>query len=163
MNRKQLFVVIMLVISLFAAVTAVAAEGNSDLAKVRASTARFHRPEAAQAAGWDLRAGLDFCFDNPGVGGMGYHYISSVDATVNELEPEAMVYAPGPNGNLQLAAVEYIVDKIQWDFDNPGVLPQALGQEFHALNSELYVLHAWIWMNNPSGMFEDWNPNVSCS
>jgi len=25
-----------------------------------------------------------------------------------------------------------------------------------------YILHAWVWKNNPSGMFEDWNPAVSC-
>jgi hypothetical protein len=25
-----------------------------------------------------------------------------------------------------------------------------------------YELHAWIWNNNPSGMFNDWNPRVSC-
>jgi hypothetical protein len=24
-------------------------------------------------------------------------------------------------------------------------------------------LHAWIWQNNPAGMFEDWNPTVSCN
>lgn len=37
-------------------------------------------------------------------------------------------------------------------------------QTFH-LNEGLgvYVLHAWIWANNLSGMFEDWNPRVSCS
>ena len=26
----------------------------------------------------------------------------------------------------------------------------------------VYILHAWIWKNNPAGMFEDWNPKVSC-
>jgi hypothetical protein len=25
-----------------------------------------------------------------------------------------------------------------------------------------YELHVWAWKNNPSGMFTDWNPNVSC-
>jgi hypothetical protein len=25
-----------------------------------------------------------------------------------------------------------------------------------------YVVHAWIWRHNPSGMFADWNPNVKC-
>jgi hypothetical protein len=37
------------------------------------------------------------------------------------------------------------------------------GRSFH-LNEALavYVLHAWIWKINPAGMFEDWNPNVTC-
>jgi hypothetical protein len=25
-----------------------------------------------------------------------------------------------------------------------------------------YELRAWIWMHSSSGMFDDWNPNVSC-
>jgi hypothetical protein len=25
-----------------------------------------------------------------------------------------------------------------------------------------YLMHAWIWMNNPSGMFADWNPKITC-
>ncbi len=27
----------------------------------------------------------------------------------------------------------------------------------------LNLMHAWVWKHNPSGMFADWNPNVSCS
>jgi hypothetical protein len=26
----------------------------------------------------------------------------------------------------------------------------------------LYLLHVWLWRSNPSGLFADWNPNVSC-
>jgi hypothetical protein len=25
-----------------------------------------------------------------------------------------------------------------------------------------YELHAWVWKHNPSGMFNDWNPLVTC-
>jgi hypothetical protein len=34
----------------------------------------------------------------------------------------------------------------------------------HILNPALgwYILHAWVWKNNPAGMFEDWNPTVTC-
>ncbi len=96
---------------------------------------------------------------------MGYHYINTgiLDLTVDELQPEAMVYIPGPNGGLQLGAVEYIVPSAAWDAAGNIEPPTTLGQSFH-LNPTLgvYVLHAWIWKNNPSGMFEDWNPNVSC-
>jgi hypothetical protein len=37
-----------------------------------------------------------------------------------------------------------------------------LGIEFHSNGAGLYVLHAWVWKNNPSGLFEDWNPAVTC-
>ena len=26
-----------------------------------------------------------------------------------------------------------------------------------------YSLHAWIWLDNPAGMFNMWNPGVSCA
>jgi hypothetical protein len=164
MRRKALIILgLALGLTLFVA-SGVATAGGADLAGVRAATAAFHRPEAAQAAGWDLVPGLDHCFNNPGGGAMGYHYINVgiLDLTLDPLQPEAMVYAPGPQGQLQLGAVEYIVPAAAWDAEN-AALPEVLGQQLH-LNEALgvYVLHAWIWQHNPSGMHADWNPRVSC-
>ena len=164
MKRKILMILAVVAVLALSLVTVAQASTQNDLAKVRRATAQYHRTAAAQAAGYDLVPGLDHCFNNPGVGAMGFHYIdtSILDTTVDLLNPEAMVYAPGPNGKLQLAAVEYIVPAETWDAEN-SELPQLLGQHFH-LNQALgvYVLHAWIWKHNPSGIFEDWNPNVSC-
>lgn len=164
MKRKTLIILALVAVLALSLATAVQASTQSELAKVRRATAQFHRTETAQAVGYDLVPGLDHCFDNPGVGAMGFHYIHTgiLDTTVELLKPEAMVYAPGPNGKLQLAAVEYIVPDELWDAEN-SELPSLMGQHFH-LNEDLgvYVLHAWVWKNNPSGMFEDWNPNVSC-
>ena len=28
---------------------------------------------------------------------------------------------------------------------------------------DFYAMHAWIWKNNPLGMNNDWNPNVTCA
>lgn len=149
----------------FFAILALGATDANELAQLRAATAEFHRPEAAQAAGYDLVPGLDHCFNNPGVGAMGYHYInvSILDTTVELSRPEAMVYTPGPDGILQLGAVEYVVPAVAWDAKGYTHPPVLFGRFFH-LNQALgvYVLHAWVWKNNPSGMFEDWNPNVSC-
>jgi len=149
----------------FITILALGATDETELAQLRAATAEFHRPEAAQAAGYDLVPGLDHCFDRPGIGGMGYHYInvSILDTTVELSRPEAMVYTPGPDGILQLGAVEYIVPAVAWDAEGYTHPPVLFGRFFH-LNQALgvYVLHAWAWKNNPSGMFDDWNPNVSC-
>jgi hypothetical protein len=40
-----------------------------------------------------------------------------------------------------------------------------MGQTLHAHPYlPVYVLHAWVWKSNPSGMFADYNPDVaSCS
>jgi hypothetical protein len=115
--------------------------------------AEFHRIQSVQAAGYDLVTGLDHCFDNPSVGGMGYHNIDAgiLDLTVDELQPEAMVYIPGPNDGRQLRSVEYIVPAEACDAAGNTEPPTALGQSFH-LNPTLgvYVLHAWIWKDNPS-------------
>jgi hypothetical protein len=164
MKLKLLVVLLILAgLSLFTAMI-VQASVQDNFAELRDATAQYHRPEVAQAAGYDLVPGLHHCFNNPGVGAMGYHYINGdlLDTAVNFLEPEVMVYTPGPNGILQLGAVEYVVPAAVWDAEHDE-LPQVIGQEFH-LNPALgvYVLHIWVWKNNPAGMFEDWNPKVSC-
>jgi hypothetical protein len=137
---------------------------KSALARVRRATAGFKQPSGAMAAGYGLEPGLDACFDNPGVGGMGYHYINTdlLDTKLNPLTPEAMVYSSTPEGRLKLGAVEYIVPAALWDQDHSEP-PMVLGQHLH-LNPALgvYILHAWIWRYNPSGIFQDWNPMVSC-
>jgi hypothetical protein len=95
---------------------------------------------------------------------MGYHYINTnlLDITVDLSHPEALVYAPDATGSIGLGAVEYMVPAATWDaeHDEP---PQALSQRFH-MNEKLsmYVLHVWVWKNNPLGVFADWNPDVYC-
>jgi hypothetical protein len=164
MKHNTLIAVGISSLAILALITIVFASQNDELADVRSSTAHFHRPEAAQAAGWDLVPGLDHCFNKPNVGAMGYHYINTalLDTELNPLQPEAMVYESDPRGKLKLAAVEYIVPAEEWDASN-SELPKLHGQSLH-LNSALgvYVLHAWIWKHNPSGIFHDWNPLVSC-
>ena len=133
---------------------------------LRAEVESFRDIQVAQSAGWNLVEGLDYCFDNPGVGGMGVHYINVdlLDTTLDPLKPEAMVYHYGQNGELTLGAVEWIVPADAWDAEGHGGLPEVTGHHLH-LNEALgvYVLHAWIFTENPAGIFEDWNPNVSCS
>ena len=163
MKQKLLYALLLIVVLSTLTVFNVA-EAQDGLAELRSATVQYHRLEVAQAAGYDLLPGLEHCFNNPGVGAMGYHYINAnlLDTTVDFLKPEVLVYVPGPNGILQLGAVEYVVPAAAWDAENTE-LPQVIGQEYH-LNPVLgvYVLHIWVWKNNPSGMFEDWNPTVSC-
>jgi hypothetical protein len=152
---------------------------EGELAQVRAATARFHRVEEAIAAGYELGwvngAGVRIitgCVADPTAGAMGYHYINEElmdDLAVDPLEPEALVYAPAPDGGLKLVAVEWIVRGPQ--SNPPGVPegappPTVLGMDMHILvpppGPAFYLAHAWIWMHNPAGMFADWNPEVSC-
>jgi hypothetical protein len=166
MKRWRWLSIGLLVVALATAgATTALAAGPDSLWALRLTTARFHDPRVAQAAGYVKVAGLDYCFTNPGVGGMGYHLINTgkLDTQLDPLHPEAMVYAPGDDGGLQLVAVEWIVPAALWDQTHTE-LPSVMGIKLH-LNAALgvYILHAWIWKNNPSGMFQDWNPRVSCA
>lgn len=128
--------------------------GGPDLDPVREATTAFHDVSAAEAGGY---APLLECFDDP-AGGMGQHYVNQAlleDPAVDPLAPEAMVYEVA-DGGLELVAVEYIRPQAA------GGPPELFGHTFHA-NDELglWVLHAWIWRDNPAGVFEDWNPDVA--
>jgi hypothetical protein len=139
------------------------AEVSKWLAGLKQATARFHRIEAAADAGWD--EDLTGCMELPGTGGMGHHYANAglIDNVPEEFAPELLVYEPQRNGRLRLVAVEFIVpfNEEEWTDDNP---PSLHGIDFHRNRDfGLWVLHAWVWKHNPAGIFEDWNPNVSCA
>ena len=174
--RRVFIALTMVAVLAITVLPAGARNGQSDLAKVRAATAQFHRVEAALEAGYELGwvngAGdriITHCVSHPTAGAMGFHYFHPdlmADHAVNALEPEALVYAPGPDGRLQLAAVEWVV--LGPESNPPGVSepPSVLGMEMHILapppGPAFYLLHAWVWKHNPSGMFQDWNPEVDC-
>jgi hypothetical protein len=101
------------------------------------------------------------CFQSPGRGGMGVHYINAdlMDATVDLTKPEALVYELDASGQITgLVAHEYIVPIDKWTSSKP---PALFGMDFHRHPTlPLWVLHTWLWKNNPAGVFEDWNPTV---
>jgi hypothetical protein len=143
------------------------------LAAVRASTAAYHDARIAQANGYAILADTagKTCIDEPGVGGMGVHYVNGDvvgDPAVNARQPEAVVYRPTTNGRLQLAAAEYVVLKGAWDA-NHAAPPALFGHEFMLTDAPnrfglpaFYSLHVWAWDHNPTGTFEMWNPDVVC-
>jgi len=147
---------------------------EDELAQVRQVTAQFHRLEAAADAGYELGyvngSGVRIiagCVAHPTAGAMGYHYFNKElidDLVVDPLKPEGLVYAPGPDGRLQLAAVEYVVPGLA--SNPPGVSepPTVFGMEMVILVPAVgfYTLHAWVWRHNPAGMFAHWNPEVVC-
>jgi hypothetical protein len=133
----------------------------------RQATASLRDTQAALAAGYVLASG---CVSGPEEGAMGVHYSSAAlvgDGLLDVAKPEVLVFEPR-NGQLQLAAVEYIVIAEQWDAgnDHPPVLQ---GQHFHYVPAPNraglpahYELHVWAWKRNPHGTFADWNPRVRC-
>lgn len=148
------------VAALTLAATPVLAQGQSDLAEARQATAKYHKVSHAESAGYASTLDSLGCFENPGVGGMGLHYLNDeiLDGTPEADAPEALVYEMRPNGKLKLVGLEYIVPIDAWTEDEP---PSLFGQHFHEHpDLPLWVLHAWVWAPNPTGMFADWNPRV---
>jgi hypothetical protein len=138
----------------------VSGQVNREIARLRELTAPFHDFETAAKAGWGAQ--ITGCFSDPKLGGMGYHYGNTalIDGNVDALEPELLLYEPRKNGKLRLVAVEYIVPFGAWTGAQP---PRLFDQSFHRNEAfGLWVLHVWHFRHNPSGMFADWNPKVSC-
>lgn len=171
--KTRLLLVSTLGAALLGVPAAFAGGGESDLAAARTATAGYHDLSTAQAAGYGLfkdAAGIA-CIDNPPEGGMGIHYVNGDyvgDTNLDPTKPEALVYAPEPNGHLKLVALEYIVFQAGWDA-NHGSRPVLFGHEFGLVPAPnrfgipaFYELHVWVWKPNPSGMFYEWNPRVVC-
>lgn len=157
-------------------VTAVTAS-QPGLSALRNATARFHQIDAAAAAGYSVEvidlAGIACIADPGGAGTMGIHFLNPalLDDSVSATAPELLIYEPRSDGTLKLIAVEYLVLKSAWEAANGAgaAPPELFNEDFHLTPAgnryglpDFYELHAWVWKPNPSGMFFEWNPQVSC-
>ncbi len=136
------------------------------LADLRAATAKYHNIEVAIADGYEQGSPCVSSED----GGMGYHFVNfdNVDGTFDPTMPEALLYEEHKNGQMKLVGVEFIIVKVPWDLENdmiPYFGMQVFDEAFAPipLPFDNYQLHAWIWKNNPSGIFAKYNPNVMCN
>lgn len=144
---------------------------QAELAELRQVTAAYHDINVALADGFQLGINglVKVCVAHPTLGAMGYHYSRQDrfdDVTINELEPEVLVYYTAEDGSLKLGAVEWVVPKAAWELvHGVGAPPPVVyGIALTVINPALnwYVAHAWIWKPNPSGILMNWNPNVTC-
>jgi hypothetical protein len=130
-------------------------------AAAQLATAAFQDVATAESAGYASSLDTLGCFENAEQGGMGVHYINQalMDTTVDITKPEALVYELDARGAITgLVAHEYIVPVDAWTAADP---PSLFGVSFHRHPTlPLWVLHAWLWKDNPTTVFEDWNPAV---
>ncbi len=132
-----------------------------DRAAAMLAAAGFQDVATAEAAGYASSLDALGCFQDPERGGMGVHYINQalMDEQVDITRPEALVYELDADGQITgLVAHEYIVPIDAWNQPDP---PSLFGVDFHQHPTlPLWVLHTWLWKDNPTGVFEDWNPAV---
>ena len=143
------------------------AEQNALLGAMRAATARYHDISVARADGY-VDDGFG-CIADPELGGMGWHLIHDplhADAAIDPLRPELLIYEPQKNGGMKLVAVEYEVYQHDWWNAGNTELPSLFGRDFEAFVFEgidpIFGFHVWLWRPNPSGIFSDFNPDVTC-
>jgi hypothetical protein len=84
--------------------------------------------------------------------------VKGIDDVLDPAAPEALVYELTDRGP-RLVAVEYIIPD---EFVDPADPPNLFGHTLHHHSFlPVFILHAWVWKNNPAGMFADFNPNVA--
>jgi hypothetical protein len=170
-----------------AANTGGSAAVDAELAQVRNATAAYHDVSQAEEAGY-MAPPPEACVASP-AGTMGYHYVNAAliaQAGVVPEKPEVLLYLPKAGGGVRLIGVEYLQPVLlrsptgaigPWFEATPwpaGYVvvnqhPSLFGQPFNGPMAGHepgmpwhWDLHVWIWSPNPSGMFAQFNPSLSC-
>jgi hypothetical protein len=134
---------------------------DRDTAAIRSATQDFRSLDAAVAAGYPRE--VRRCLSHPEEGGMGYHHVNRalLDDTLELARPEILLYSRTPEGEYRFNGVEYIVPYSARppDAEPPTIMDHELKR---SAPLELWYLHAWVWTENPNGLFADWNPQVEC-
>lgn len=130
------------------------------------------------------------CEAHPTLGAMGHHYVNPqllgltapVNGRVNGTgtytgvnPPPILLYVPNGQGGLRLAGIELLVFAAAWNAANNHP-PMYRGREYNYMadNPDTpqdeahnfmphYDLHIWLFDHNPSGLYAQWNPALSCS
>ncbi|MQA24188.1 MAG: hypothetical protein GEU94_01680 [Micromonosporaceae bacterium] len=142
---------------------------EGDLGTVRKATAKYQDVKVAIADGYHAPHPYVCVESDQGV--MGYHYLrwDLLDDEFNIKKPELLIYVPNEDGKLELVAVEYMrpdADQdLSTDDDRPTLFDRPFDGPMEGHEEGMprhYDLHAWIWSENPSGTFAQWNPAISC-
>jgi len=119
-------------------------------------TGRYHSLKAAADDGFVLLHSCEVRGDEGPVGTVYVHFGRLLDGRIDPELPDALIYEPHQDG-LKLVGVELAVLNAGQD------PPQFLGATFQSEDEfGVYALHAWVWRENPEGIFAETNPRVSC-
>ena len=124
-----------------------------ELALARAASAKYHDVQKAYDDGYvDINVVLP---------NMGRHLMRQdlVNGSFNPEEPQLLVYSEGPGARLKLVAVEYAVP-INLSASAPEGFTGSADEWTPNQTFGLWLLHAWVWKDNPDGMFNPTNSQV---
>jgi hypothetical protein len=100
-------------------------------------------------------------------GGMGVHFVNlTIQGPLDPKRPNVLVYEP-VNGKLELVAAEWLVPVTVAKerpvlFGQPFQGPMEGHEPLIPREFVHYDLHAWLFKDNPNGMFSPTNPDVTC-
>ena len=100
-------------------------------------------------------------------GGMGIHFVNlMVTGPIDPKRPNVLIYEP-VGGKLELVAAEWLVPLAVAKerpvlFGHPFDGPMEGHEPLIPRDFAHYDLHAWLFKDNPLGMFSPTNPDVSC-
>ncbi len=137
-----------------------------ELEALRAKLEPYQDPYTAVRDGYLSTLG---CVEFPD-GGMGVHFVNMglIGPVPDPMAPSILLYQP-EGGKLRLVAVEWLVPLATGITERP----RLFGQDFRGpmpgheplLPKELehYDFHAWLFEENPAGLFHNTNSKVTCA
>ncbi len=144
------------------------ADVDKALAAVKASHDKYQDPKVAIADGF---LPTDSCVTHENMGTMGFHYVNPklIGAPIDQAHPAILVYQPDGNGGRELVAVEWFQPDADQDLSTSEDKPSLFGRAFDGPMEghepgmpRHYDEHAWLWLDNPKGTLEPYNPAASC-
>ena len=122
-------------------------------------------------------------------GGMGIHYLNMAALKITGSEPRVdgegthtdfmkpaiLLYEPQADGSLELVGVENLVFQKSWHAAGHSGPPSFAGRTWDAMADDPgtsadeahgfqphYDQHVWVFRDNPTGVLQPFNPNVTC-
>jgi hypothetical protein len=158
-----------------AAGTAGAQDHNAELEALRQALSKY---QDYQAAVRDLYLSTVGCVHYSGEkieghmeypkGAMGIHFVNlTISGPPDPMRPNVLIYEP-VGDELQLVGVEWLVPLTPDVKERPTLFGQSfqgpMQGHFPLIPTEFvhYDLHAWLFKDNPEGMFSPTNPAVTC-
>lgn len=148
--------------------------GKADIEAMRSALAKYKDPYVAIR---DLYLSTVGCVHYDGMkmpghmeypkGGMGIHFVNlTVQGPLDPLKPNVLIYEP-VGGKLELVAAEWLVP-LSVAKERPALFGQPFQGPMEGHEPLIpkdfvhYDLHAWLFKDNPLGMFSPTNPDVTC-
>lgn len=151
------------------------------LNSIRASTQRFHDVRVATEAGY-----IQSTDEVPNMGAHFVHPVYSMDGIFDPTRPEILLYTRDDVGQWELVGTSFVQPLNVVGSDHPTAFIGSLdnwhihyhlctGAKFRSRSATKsdckkagglwvptygWMIHAWVWVDNPLGVFNMWNPNI---